>query len=83
MNRCSGAGLARDQELADLNGTDVAAAGRAPITYVSRQLGHKDASITLRVYAHSWPDASNDKLVDALDDAKPDGPQTAPRPRGD
>ena len=27
----------------------------APITYVSRQLGHKDASITLRVYAHWLP----------------------------
>ena len=25
----------------------------APITYVSKQLGHRDASITLRVYAHS------------------------------
>ena len=44
----------------------------APIMYVSRQLGHKDASITLRVYAHSLPDASNDKLVDALDEAAPD-----------
>ena len=44
----------------------------APIMYVSGQLGHKDASITLRVYAHSLPDASNDKLVDALDDAAPD-----------
>jgi integrase len=28
-----------------------------PITYVSRQLGHKDASLTLRVYAHCVPDA--------------------------
>jgi len=40
----------------------------APITYVSRQLGHKDASITLRVYAHWLPDASSVKLVEALDD---------------
>ena len=40
----------------------------APITYVSRQLGHKDASITLRVYAHWLPDASKDKLVNMLDD---------------
>jgi integrase len=30
----------------------------APITYVSQQLGHRDASITLRVYAHWLPDAS-------------------------
>ena len=30
----------------------------APITYVSQQLGHRDASITLRVYAHWLPDVS-------------------------
>jgi integrase len=47
----------------------------APITYVSRQLGHKDASITLRVYAHWLPDATNEKLVDALDDAAEHGPR--------
>ena len=29
-----------------------------PITYVSQQLGHRDASITLRVYAHWLPDAT-------------------------
>jgi len=40
----------------------------APITYVSRQLGHKDPSITLRVYAHWLPDLSREKLVDVLDD---------------
>ena len=51
----------------------------APITYVSRQLGHKDASITLRVYAHWLPDAAHAKLVDALDDAIPDAPQAPPR----
>jgi integrase len=28
----------------------------APITYVSEQLGHADASITLRFYAHYLPD---------------------------
>ena len=50
-----------------------------PITYVSRQLGHKDASITLRIYAHWLPDASSQRLVDVLDDAAPDGPQAAPR----
>ena len=51
----------------------------APITYVSRQLGHKDASITLRVYAHWLPDASRESLVDGLDDTAPRGPQAAPR----
>lgn len=50
----------------------------APITYVSRQLGHKDPSITLSVYAHWLPDNSMDKLVDVLDDTAPRGPQTAP-----
>jgi len=39
----------------------------APITYVSRQLGHGDASITLRVYAHCLPDAWRERLVDRLD----------------
>jgi integrase len=34
-----------------------------PITYVSRQLGHKDPSITLRVYAHWLPDPMSAKLV--------------------
>jgi len=38
----------------------------APITYVSQQLGHADASITLRVYAHYLLDASR-KHVDLLD----------------
>jgi integrase len=34
-----------------------------------RQLGHRDASITLRVYAHWVPDTSAAKAVDLLDDA--------------
>jgi integrase len=42
-----------------------------PITYVSRQLGHKDSSITLRVYAHWLPDAGARKGVDRLDDSTP------------
>src|SRR5947207_739188 len=50
----------------------------APITYVSRQLGHKDASITLRVYAHWLPDSSTVKLVDVLDDASPRVTQASP-----
>jgi len=51
----------------------------APITYVSKQLGHKDASITLGVYAHWLPDASSAKLVDSLDDAAPHVTQASPR----
>ena len=55
----------------------------APITYVSRQLGHKDASITLRVYAHWLPDASTAKLVDALDVTPPQTPPRRPHaPQG-
>jgi integrase len=42
-----------------------------PITYVSRQLGHRDASITLRVYAHWLPDTSARKGVDRLDETQP------------
>ena len=38
----------------------------APITYVSQQLGHRDASIPLRVYAHWLPDASR-READRLD----------------
>ena len=51
----------------------------APITYVSRQLGHKDASTTLRVYAHWLPDATSARYVDALDDTAPDVTPAAPR----
>src|SRR4029079_15677776 len=39
----------------------------APITYVSQQLGHRDAAITLRVYAHWLPSASDVRAVDRLD----------------
>jgi integrase len=38
-----------------------------PITYVSRQMGHKDSSITLRVYARWMPDPAGRKGVDSLD----------------
>ena len=38
-----------------------------PITYVSRQLGHRDSAITLRVYAHWLPDVGGEKGVDRLD----------------
>ncbi len=49
-----------------------------PITYVSRQLGHKDASITLRVYAHWLPDASRQGLIDVLDDTSSHVTQASP-----
>lgn len=46
---------------------------------MSRQLGHKDPSITLRVYAHWLPDVSHVKYVDALDDTSSDVTQASPR----
>ena len=39
----------------------------APITYVTQQIGHKDASITLRVYAHWIPRPTGSRGVDRLD----------------
>ena len=39
-----------------------------PITYVSRQLGHRDSAITLRVYAHWLPETTGRKGVDRLDE---------------
>ena len=42
----------------------------APITYVSRQLGHRDSSVTLRVYAHWLPEATAEKGVNRLDSAE-------------
>jgi len=45
---------------------------------VSKQLGHKDASITLKVYAHWLPQASQAHLVDRLDDAPRNATQTPP-----
>jgi len=43
-----------------------------------REPGHKDASITLRVYAHWLSDASTYTLVDRLDDAASDVTQASP-----
>ena len=48
----------------------------APITYVSQQPGHRDASITLRVYAHWLPDVSG--RVDRLDPLQPDATPAQP-----
>jgi hypothetical protein len=50
---------------------------RAPITFVAWQLGHKDASITLRVYAHWVPDDSR-READRLDALHQDATQAQP-----
>jgi integrase len=50
----------------------------APITYVARQLGHHDASMTLRIYAHWLPDGSGAKAVDLLDGAHADATPAQP-----
>jgi integrase len=49
-----------------------------PITYVSRQLGHRDSAITLRVYAHRLPDAPARKGVDRLDEPRPSATPAQP-----
>jgi integrase len=49
----------------------------APITYVSQQMGHRDASITLRLYAHYLPDASC-RAVDRLDVLQPSATPAQP-----
>jgi hypothetical protein len=45
-------------------------AQNAPITYVSAQLGHTDATTTLRWYAR-WIPRTDKRAVDALDEARP------------
>ncbi len=52
-----------------------------PITYVSRQLGHKDSAITLRVYAHWLPDTTARKGVDSLDQSQPNFAHSLHTPR--
>jgi integrase len=49
----------------------------APITYVSQQFGHRDVSITLRVYAHYLPSASR-RDVDRLDTLQLDATPAQP-----
>ena len=49
-----------------------------PITYVSHQLGHRDPSITLRVYSHWLPDTTARKGVDRLDGTLPNVAQAWP-----
>jgi integrase len=40
-----------------------------PVTYVSKQLGHRDSAITLRVYARWLPNTERRKGVDRLDES--------------
>jgi integrase len=49
----------------------------APITYVSQQLAHRDASITLRVYADWLPDATR-READRLDALQPSATPAQP-----
>ena len=49
----------------------------ARITYVSAQLGHRDASITLKVYAHHLRHASL-REVDRLDSLQPSATPAQP-----
>ena len=49
----------------------------APITHVSGQLGHRDPSITLRVYAHYLPNASL-REVNRLDTPQPSATPAQP-----
>ena len=41
----------------------------APLAYVSKQLGHADKAITLRVYTHWLPDAGVEQIEAARLDA--------------
>jgi integrase len=66
----------RIHDLRHTNATLLLQAG-APITYVSQQLGHRDASITLRVYAHWLPDASR-READRLDALQPSATPAQP-----
>jgi len=50
----------------------------AAITYVARQLGHRDASTTLRIYAHWLPDVSRTRAVDLLDGRQPSATPAQP-----
>jgi hypothetical protein len=52
-----------------------------PVTYVTRQLGHKDSAITLRVYARWLPDDRRRRGVDLLDEAQPDATPAQPKQR--
>ena len=49
-----------------------------PVTYVNRQLGHKDSAITLKVYARWLQDDLRRRGVDRLDETQPSA--TCPPP---
>jgi len=49
-----------------------------PVTLVSRQSGHKDSPITLRVYARWLPDETRRCGVDRLDETQPSAPPAQP-----
>jgi hypothetical protein len=49
-----------------------------PVTYVSRQLGHKDSAITLRVYPRWLPDETRRRGVDRLDETQPSATPAQP-----
>ena len=49
-----------------------------PVTYVSRQLGHKDSAITLKVCARWLQDDSRRRGVDRLDETQPSAPPAQP-----
>ena len=49
-----------------------------PVTYVSRQLGHKDSAITLKVYARWLPDETRRRGVDRLDETQPSATPAQP-----
>ena len=48
------------------------------MTYVSRQLGHKDSAITLRVYPRWLPDETRRRGVDRLDQTQPSATPAQP-----
>jgi integrase len=48
------------------------------VTYVSRQLGHKDSAITLKVYARWLQDDSRRRGVDRLDETQPSATPAQP-----
>ena len=49
-----------------------------PVTLVSRQSGHKDSPITLRVYARWLPDETWRRGVDRLDETQPSATPAQP-----
>src|SRR4051794_33023796 len=61
-------GRALPRTTSDAAHVRIAAVAGRPITYVSQQLGHRDAAITPRVYTHWLPSASTYTLFNRPDD---------------